>query len=155
MISFTIPGTPVPQGRPRVTSTGHAYYDKRTQGYRDLVKQCAIAAQEGREPLTGALAMFVDCVLPIPQNWPVHRKQAAIHGMWHILRPDSSNIIKGIEDSLNGIIYEDDSQIALLVGAKSYGTEPEAKVTIYQLNNLNNPRWLIGNLKRTLAGCEV
>jgi Holliday junction resolvase RusA-like endonuclease len=99
--------------------------------------------------------MCVDCVLPIPQSWPVHRKQAAIHGMWHILRPDSSNIIKGIEDSLNGIIYEDDSQIALLVGAKSYGAEPEAKVTIYQLNDLNNPRWMISNLKRQLAGCEV
>ncbi len=155
MISFTIPGAPVPQGRPRVTSAGHAYYDKRTQDYRELVKQCAIVAQNGREPLTGALAMFVDCVLPIPQSWPVHRKQAALHGQWHVLRPDSSNIIKGIEDSLNGIVYEDDSQIAILVGSKSYGKEAEVKVTIYQISNLENPRWMIGNLKRCLASAEV
>jgi Holliday junction resolvase RusA-like endonuclease len=154
MISFTIPGTPVPQGRPRVTSTGHAYYDKRTQDYRELVKQCAIASQNGAEPLTGPLAMFVDCVMPIPESWPKHRKCAAMHGMWHINRPDSSNLIKAIEDSCNGILYEDDSQIAVLIGTKSYG-EPETKVSIYQLNDQNNPRWLIGNLKRTLAGCEV
>jgi Holliday junction resolvase RusA-like endonuclease len=138
-----------------VTSAGHAYYDKRTQDYRELVKQCAIVAQGGREPLTGALAMFVDCILPIPQSWPLHKKQAALHGQWHVLRPDSSNIIKGIEDSLNGIMYEDDSQIAILLGSKSYGKEAEVKVTIYQLNSIENPRWLIGNLKRTLAGCEV
>jgi Holliday junction resolvase RusA-like endonuclease len=138
-----------------VTKTGHAYYDEKTKEYRERVRQCAIVAQAGREPLTGALAMFVDCVLPIPASWPAHKKQAALHGQWHVLRPDSSNIIKGIEDSLNGIVYEDDSQISLLVGAKSYGTEPEAKVTIYQLNDLNNPRWMISNLKRQLAGCEV
>jgi Holliday junction resolvase RusA-like endonuclease len=155
MISFTIPGTPVPQGRPRVTKTGHAYYDEKTKEYRERVRQCAIVAQAGRETLTGALAMFVDCVLPIPQSWPVHRKQAALHGQWHVLRPDSSNIIKGIEDSLNGIVYEDDSQIALLIGTKSYGTEPETKVTIFQLNNLENPRWLVGNLKRCLASAEI
>lgn len=155
MISFVIPGAPVPQGRPRVTSAGHAYYDKRTQDYRELVKQCAIVAQNGREPLTGALAMFVDCSMPIPESWPKHRKQAALHGMWHISSKDTDNLIKAVADSCNGIIYEDDSQLALVVGTKSYSTEPEAKVTIFQLNDLQNPRWLIGNLKRTLAGCEV
>jgi Holliday junction resolvase RusA-like endonuclease len=155
MISFTIPGTPVPQGRPRLTSTGHAYYDKKTKEYRERVRQCAIVAQEGAEPLTGALAMFVDCVMPIPESWAKHRKQAALHGMWHTSTKDTDNLIKAVADSCNGIIYEDDSQLALVVGTKSYGTEPEAKVTIYQLNDLNNPRWLISNLKRTLAGCEI
>jgi Holliday junction resolvase RusA-like endonuclease len=138
-----------------VTSAGHAYYDKRTAEYRSLVKECAVLAQRGREPLTGALAMFVDCVLPIPVSWPAHKKQAALHGQWHVLRPDSSNIIKGIEDSLNGIVYEDDSQIAILIGSKSYGKEAEVKVTIYQISNLENPRWLIGNLKRCLGSVEV
>jgi Holliday junction resolvase RusA-like endonuclease len=155
MISFTIPGTPVPQGRPRVTSTGHAYYDAKTKEYRQKVKECAIVAQNGAEPLTGALAMFVDCVLPIPASWPKHRQQAALHGMWHTNRPDADNLCKAVADSCNGILYDDDSQIAILIGTKSYGENSEAKVTIYQLNDLNNPRWMISNLKRQLAGCEV
>jgi Holliday junction resolvase RusA-like endonuclease len=99
--------------------------------------------------------MFIDCVLPIPQSWPKHRQQAALHGMWHINRPDTDNLCKAVADSCNGILYDDDSQIAVLIGTKSYGTEPEAKVQIFQLNDLNNPRWLIGNLKWQLAGCEV
>jgi Holliday junction resolvase RusA-like endonuclease len=155
MISFVIPGAPIPQGRPRMTRTGHAYYDKRTQEYRELVKQCAVFAQAGREPLTGALAMFVDCVMPIPERWAKHRKQAALHGMWHTTRPDADNLCKAVADSCNGIIYEDDSQIAVLIGTKSYGAEPQAKVTIFRLTDVQNPRWLIGNLKRVMAGCEV
>lgn len=154
MISFTIPGAPVPQGRPRVTSTGHAYYDKKTKEYRERVRQCAIVAQNGAEPLTGALVMFVDCVLPIPQSWPKHRQQAAIHGMWHTTRPDADNLCKAVADSCNGIIYDDDSQIAVLIGTKSYGAEPQAKVTIFRLD-IQNSRWLIGNLKRVMAGCEI
>jgi Holliday junction resolvase RusA-like endonuclease len=75
--------------------------------------------------------------------------------MWQTSRPDTDNLLKAVADSCNGILYEDDSQIAVLIGTKSYGTEPEAKVTIYQLNDLNNPRWMISNLKRQLAGCEV
>jgi Holliday junction resolvase RusA-like endonuclease len=75
--------------------------------------------------------------------------------MWHTSTKDTDNLIKAVADSCNGIIYEDDSQLALVVGTKAYGAEPEAKVTIYQLNDLNNPRWLISNLKRTLAGCEI
>lgn len=155
MISFTIPGTPVPQGRPRVTSAGHAYYDKRTQDYRELVKQCAIVAQNGREPLTGALAMFVDVTFPIPTSWPKHRQQAALHGMWHTSQKDLDNCIKAIADSCNGILYDDDSQIVVLSGAKSYAVEPEAKVTVYQINDMQNPRWLVGNLKRCFASAEI
>lgn len=155
MISFTIPGAPVPQGRPQVAKTGHAYYDEKTKEYRERVRQCAIVAQEGAEPLTGALAMFIDCVMPIPESWAKHRKQAALHGMWHINRPDADNLCKAVADSCNGILYDDDSQITVLIGTKSYGSEPQAKVTIFRLNDVQNPRWLIGNLKRTLAGCEI
>lgn len=155
MISFVIPGVPIPQGRPRVTKTGHAYYDEKTKEYRQRVKECAMNAKKRREALTGALAMFIDFTLPIPASWPKHRQQAAMHGMWHINRGDTDNLCKAVADSCNEILYDDDSQIAVLIGTKSYGTEPEAKVTIFQLNDLQNPRWLIGNLKRQLAGCEV
>jgi Holliday junction resolvase RusA-like endonuclease len=57
MISFVIPGVPVPQGRPRVTSAGHAYYDKRTAEYRDKVKECANLTRTAAEK---ALANFAD-----------------------------------------------------------------------------------------------
>jgi Holliday junction resolvase RusA-like endonuclease len=155
MISFTIPGTPVPQGRPRVTSAGHAYYDKRTQDYRELVKQCAIVAQAGRETLTGALAVMCEFVFEPPKSWPKHRIMAALHGGWHISSKDLDNCVKAVLDSAMGVCYEDDKQIALLLASKSYGEKPMAKISILELNEVKNPRWLIASVKREIEkGCS-
>jgi Holliday junction resolvase RusA-like endonuclease len=155
VISFTVPGVPVPQGRPRVTRTGHAYYDEKTKEYREKVKRCAEMAMENEKLLEGALALFVDCVMPIPSSWPAYRKQAAASGKWHIQRPDTDNLIKSVADSCNGVIYEDDSQLSVVIGTKSYGSVPEAKVSVYPLNGVNSPRWLIANLKRNLEAGAV
>lgn len=155
MISFVIPGVPVPQGRPRVYQNGGVGYNRSTTAYRKVITQYAEIAKEEQGQLFGALAMMCEFTFPIPTRWPKHRQQAAMHGMWHITRKDVDNLCKAIADSCNGILYEDDEQIAVLIGTKSYSTEPEARVTICQLNDIQNPRWLIGNLKRQLAGCEV
>ena len=155
MISFTVPGIPVPQGRPRVTRTGHAYYDEKTKEYREKVKQCAEMAMENEKPLEGALALFVDCVMPIPSSWPMYKKQTAACGQWHTSTKDTDNLIKSVADSCNGIIYEDDSQLSVVIGTKSYGSVPEAKVSVYPLNEVNSPRWLIANLKRNLEAGAV
>lgn len=154
MISFTIPGTPVPQGRPRVTRTGHAYYDEKTKEYRERVKQCAIASQNGCDSLTGALAMIVDCTFPVPDSWPKYKRQEALKGKWHIVRPDASNILKGIEDSLNGIVYDDDSQIVVSMCFKHYGAEPETRVTVFELKEDCSPCWLIAHLKKEVRFYE-
>ena len=154
MISFEIPGEPVPQGRPRVTRTGVTYYDAKTKAYRELVKQCATIAQAGRVTLLGPLAMIVDCEFSVPESWSKYKRQAALHGQWYTGRKDVDNVIKAVSDSCNGIIYVDDSQIVVVVGTKSYSLEPKTKVNIYELNEINNPRWLIGNLKRCVDNAE-
>ena len=154
MISFTIPGEPVPQGRPRVTRAGITYYDAKTKAYRELVKQCATIAQAGRESLLGPLAMIVGCEFSVPESWPKYKRQAALHGQWHTSRKDVDNVVKAVSDSCNGIIYDDDSQIAVVIGTKCYSSEPKTKVIIYELNEINNPRWLIGNLKRCVDSAE-
>lgn len=154
MISFTIPGTPVPQGRSRFNSiTKKTYYDDKTTAYRDLVKQCAIKAQNGCDSLTGALAMIVDCTFPIPTSWPKYKQREAV-GKWHIEPKDTDNICKAVADSCNGVIYDDDKQIAVLVGAKKYGTEPEVKVTVCELSEVKNPCWLIASLKGIVESGE-
>lgn len=154
MISFTIPGEPVPQGRPRVTRAGITYYDAKTKAYRELAKKCATIAQVGRESLLGPLAMIVGCEFSVPESWPKYKRQAALHGQWHTSRKDVDNVVKAVSDSCNGIIYDDDSQIAVVIGTKCYSSEPKTKVIIYELNEINNPRWLIGNLKKCVDSAE-
>ena len=154
MISFTVPGTPVPQGRPRFNSiTKKTYYDDKTTAYRDLVKRCAIKAQNGCDSLTGALAMIVDCTFPIPTSWPKYKQREAV-GKWHIEPKDTDNICKAVADSCNGIIYDDDKQIAVLIGFKHYGVEPEARVTVFELSEDNSPCWLIAHLKKEIRFYE-
>jgi len=43
-------------------------------------------------------------------------------------RPDLDNTTKAVLDSLNGVAWEDDSQVQRLVVEKSYG--PEARTTV-------------------------
>jgi Holliday junction resolvase RusA-like endonuclease len=49
-------------------------------------------------------------------------------------RPDVSNVIKIIEDALNGLAYRDDSQIVRVVGEKYYSDSPRVEVEICSLS---------------------
>jgi Holliday junction resolvase RusA-like endonuclease len=133
-----------------VTRTGVTYYDSKTKEYRELVKQCATIAQAGRGSLTGALALIVDCEFSVPESWPEYRRQAALNGQWHTSRKDVDNVVKAVSDSCNGIIYDDDSQIAVVVGTKCYSSEPKTKVSVCELSEVNNPRWLVANMRRSV-----
>jgi DNA-binding LacI/PurR family transcriptional regulator len=84
-----------------------------------------------------------------------HRRIAIVTGLKSVYSAKERLVgyLRALSD--NGILYDDDSQIVVLSGAKSYAVEPEAKVTVYQINDMQNPRWLIGNLKRCLASAEI
>jgi Holliday junction resolvase RusA-like endonuclease len=150
MINFTVPGEPVPQSRPRVAHTGHAYYDTRTTAYREKVKQCAEMAQMGREGLTGALALVIDCEFSVPESWPKNKRRAALNGQWHTSRKDLDNVVKNALDAISGICFEDDKQVALLLATKHYSNEAKTKISIFELSEVKNPLWLIATLKRDL-----
>ena len=45
-------------------------------------------------------------------------------------RPDVDNATKAVLDALNGVAWEDDSQVTRLVVEKSYGTEARTTVRI-------------------------
>ena len=48
-------------------------------------------------------------------------------------KPDADNVQKIIFDALNGICYEDDSQICDVIFRKRYGTIPKISVTIKEI----------------------
>lgn len=94
MISFTVPGPPVPKGRPRVTRSGHAYTPARTAEYERLVALVATAARQ-RE-----------------KAWPLDAKYAVeIIAYRAACRGDADNIAKGALDGCNGVLWKDDGQV--------------------------------------------
>lgn len=133
-IEFTVPGVPVAKARARVTKTGHAYTPAKTKDYEVLVAMsCKTAMAEKRQvTLTGPVRLSVTAYMPIPRSLPVKR-QAAMQGRSHVFRPDASNVLKSIEDGINGIAYADDKQIAELYARKVYGREPAVLVRVEEL----------------------
>lgn len=47
-----------------------------------------------------------------------------------IVKPDTSNYLKLIEDALTGIVWEDDNLITDLVASKWYSDDPRVEVTV-------------------------
>ena len=131
--SIMIPGDAVPQGRPRVVRIGGrtiAYDPPKSKAYKARVRQYA-ARNAPKEPLEGKVTLEVRIYRSVPKSWSKKKREAAYAGMiWPTTKPDVSNIVKGIEDALNGIWYKDDSQIVREYSMKQYAREPGVIVTM-------------------------
>lgn len=128
-LTFTVPGEPVPQPRPRVSTRGgfaRAYVPAQhpVHAYRDAIAAAARAAGAGvhGEPVS----VVIDFVWERPKS---HMRKSGVKPDAPVLpRPDLDNTTKAVLDSLNGVAWEDDSQVQRLVVEKSYG--PEARTTV-------------------------
>lgn len=94
MIRFTIPGKPTPKARPRVIRGGWTYTPAKTKKYENLVKMAGLCAREtAKLSISGGyFSLDVVCYGSHP-------------------RSDWDNLGKAISDALNGILWNDDSQV--------------------------------------------
>lgn len=126
-ISFTVPGVPVPQSRPRFTRQGRAYDTAACKAYKREVAKAAKVAMSGREPLRGAIACYMIFYMPIPKSLS-RKKRQELTGDFMIKKPDTDNLAKAVLDGCCGIVYADDAQVATLYAKKVYGEEPWVEV---------------------------
>ena len=137
IIEFTVPGEPVAKGRARAFircgKIGHYTPDK-TATYESLVKLFASRAMGNKPLVTGAVALTVDAYFSIPRSWPVRKQEdAEVMKIRHLKRPDASNIIKIVEDAMNGVVWVDDSQIVQLHASKHYSRTPCVRIRAEQV----------------------
>jgi len=124
MIAFTIPGEPVAFAR----SGGKGkirFTPKRQRDFMALAQLAAHRAMNGQPPLEGPIELPIRATYRVPASWSKKRADAA---RWRTSRPDADNIAKIVADSINEIVFGDDSQVANLVVQKAYG--PIAGVTV-------------------------
>lgn len=135
-ISFTVLGTPVGKARARTVSHGgriHSYTPEKTANYEKAVAwECKKACQGRRFAPETPLRIEAWMYMPIPKSLS-KAATARLMGTWHTKKPDSSNILKSVEDAVIGIAYDDDNQIAETVTHKVYGDVPRVEVTIEPL----------------------
>jgi len=130
VITFVIPGDPVPQPRPRVSTRGgfaRAYVpaSHAIHAYRKAVQLLAKSA--GVVPSTDPLSVEIVATFARPTSHLT--KKGVRAGAPKLPRPDVDNIAKGVLDAL-GDIWGNDSCVAALSVEKCYGTEGRTSVTI-------------------------
>lgn len=105
---FTILGKPVPKQRPRF-SKGHAYTPKKTVDYERYVQDCFRSSMGLK--MAGMIEITIDVYMKIPKSAKKEREEMLIGKIRPTKRPDLDNLYKGLTDPLNGLAYDDDSQI--------------------------------------------
>jgi Holliday junction resolvase RusA-like endonuclease len=132
-IVVELAGAPMAKERVRVTKVGHAYTPQRTVNYEARLAHAAQIAMAGRPLLDGPLAVVVTITMPIAESKPKKWREAALVGKIRpVKKPDCDNFAKCL-DSLNLIVWSDDSQIVDLHVVKFYGAKPSFKAVIAPL----------------------
>lgn len=130
-VSFDIIGKPQGKARAR-TGKGRTYTPEQTVLYENLVKMEYLRQCDGfRFKDDVPLRMEIDAIFEPPKSTPKKTRALMLHDeVLPLKKPDADNIAKIIADSLNGVAYKDDSQIASMVVNKYYGDKASASVRI-------------------------
>ncbi len=130
-IDFTIEGKVVPKARPRFAN-GRAYTPKSTQEYEQYVK---LVASRVCEVHACPVKLVLNIKVGMPASWSKKRREAMLHTPV-TKRPDLDNRIKAILDGLNGVAYQDDSQVFEIHAKQLYHEDEGVDVTlIYHEDN--------------------
>lgn len=130
MITFTVPGDPVPQPRPRVSTQGgfaRAYVPAShpVHAYRQAVALAAKLA--GLGPITEPIQVCVVSVFQRPKSHVTGRGVVKATAP-RLPRPDVDNLAKAVLDALGD--FFDDTLVESLQVSKSYGDVAHTKVVI-------------------------
>lgn len=133
MIRFTIHGVTQAQQRTGRTIIGGrivSYDPDKTRNYKQRVQLEALRFRPP-ELLAMPLLLQVDVMLPIPKRFTKAKREQALSGRLRpAKKPDCSNLVKGIEDALNGFLWVDDALIVTLIVRKWYSDRPRAIVQV-------------------------
>ena len=133
-VTFSVPGNPVPQPRPRVATRGgfaRAYVPSShpVHAYRRAIADTARV--HGVNVSDGAVAVELRFTFERPKS---HRTKTGIKATAPTLpREDVDNLAKACLDGLTCVAWHDDKQVADLHATKQYGDEGKTEVTIHEL----------------------
>ena len=119
-VTFTIPGRPVPLGRPRF-GNGKARTPQRSRDAQAAIG--LVAASHFHGDISGDVDVELMFVYAIPKSWPRWRKERAEEQHERPGIADVDNLTKQVLDALNGIAYDDDKQVVSLTCSKHYVTD--------------------------------
>ena len=127
VITFTIPGTPIPQGSKsaRVVKGRAFMFDqnRNLKPWRNEVRQAAEKALAGRDGFTEALSVNLTFHMPRP---------ATVKRLRPSVKPDIDKLIRAVFDAITDAgVWKDDSLVVHVSATEWYADdEPYAEVTV-------------------------
>lgn len=121
---------PIPKGRPRFTRCGIAYTPAKTREFEK-----AIGDLYQGEPLKGLLSVNVEFRFKVFDSYSKKKKLALVEQHWNSSRSlgDLDNLLKAVLDGLNGVAFEDDSQVVEINAAKYWGEEDLIRIEVKEI----------------------
>jgi len=139
MIKIVIDGAVRGKQRPRLTRSGHVYTPKETRDAEAGITRLASVAMAGRDLLTGPVSLNIFMVIEPPKSTPKRRREWMIEKSLPVAKkPDLDNIAKLVGDALNGVVFEDDSQVAELWVRRVYGEVSKTVIAVSSLELCEN-----------------
>lgn len=131
-----VDGKPEPKGRPRIGRLGDgrpvAFTPAHTRKYENYVKLLAGQAMKGRPPIDQPCGVRVRAFIPVPASWSQRKQASALYGdILPTVKPDGDNYLKIALDSLNAIVYRDDSLVTHMYVSKAYSDRPRLEIEVY------------------------
>jgi Holliday junction resolvase RusA-like endonuclease len=114
---------------------------KNSYKYMDSIRKAATAAMQGRPPVDGPVKLEWVAMFQRPKSHYSSKGLKPSAPRHYLQTPDCSKIVRGVEDSLTGIVYLDDKQIV------GYGPaihkvwtedEPCTKVAVWLLRSMSD-----------------
>jgi len=134
VIIIHVPGKPVAQSRPRFARRGAhtvAYDAAPSKDYKSWVKSCAVDVMAATgQSIIGRdvpLSLVVDIELARPKGKPKRFTMPTS-------KPDCDNVLKGLQDAMESIVYEADQQIVKVTVQKQFSATPGVTITIEEFN---------------------
>lgn len=129
---FTVEGDPVGKQRPRFTGNGRTYTPQKTKDYEQYVCKCFFEKSgwdfflDKGEPVY----IHIDAYYRIPQNTSKAMREKMLKREIVPAKrvADIDNVLKAIQDGLNGAAYSDDCQIVGASARKFYSDTPMVRV---------------------------
>jgi Holliday junction resolvase RusA-like endonuclease len=144
-LMFIVEGEPVPKGRPRFTrangfartytpqktrdAEGRVAYSAHVAMQQQKTSICAVQHENKRDVAVqqknarkNAVKVSIEFFLKIPKS--ISRKSLESNEVMPTVKPDLDNLAKTVLDGMNGIVYQDDSQIVELHISKKYSDHP-------------------------------
>lgn len=135
-VRFKVLGRPEPAGSKRFV--GRVIdANPNAKAWQHEVAIVALGAMRGEGLLDGPLGLITIFTLRRPKGHFGKGRNADVlkpnAPLFPTTRPDSTKLLRGVEDALTGVVWHDDGQVVEQMVSKRYGDPQGVEVTVWTL----------------------